>query len=206
MKVYEINTAAADEKPLVTVTTLEQLANYADPEHALQAIAHWIDAFNHIQQETNNGSGTILPQSPSQLTAIVSAQKGAVVLGWDESAQQYQPAAFCALHQTPEGTPLPDGVLELGTLIRCPDTTIKGLGIMAAKAVLQLPIAQQATTVYAYANGNSFPVFTHGCAKYFGVGASVPSESELAANFPYLGAYADDTIVDLTPVKNVLEA
>ena len=186
---------------LIIVASAEELAKYTEPRGALKTIAGWIEAHNKHQQQEHGGQGTMLPQTPDQLGAILGKTLGVVVVAWDAAADQHVPVAFCALHTAPEGEPLPDGVLELGTLIRYPQSTIKGLGLFATKAALGLPAAQAANTVYAYANMNSLPVFTVQSLKFAGVGATVLSEAALEADFPYLGAYAGDTIVDLTPLK-----
>lgn len=192
----------AKHPQLLVATTIAEVSHLSTSSaDTLTAISSWIDNTN-AEEERNRRPETMKPRSPEKLRSYLEEGKAVVVFERKDN-ELTTPVGFCALSYE---FPQRDGetVYELGTLIKSPQTQLKGVGISATIATLQLPRSQSAEAIVAYANRNSLPLFTTSFEKRIGVGARVIPGKELEIRFPYLPEYSEDTIIDLTPVRDVV--
>ena len=201
---------ASAEQSVTMIASVDDLGQYLDPQAALQTVSEWITGHNNNQIAHHNGQGMMFAWSAGQLGHDLAVGHGVLGVTWNDEAGGYEPVVFCAARQepVPGDEPLPEGIVEIGTVVRKPGSTIKGLGLKAVAAALELPVVQVAQTVYAVANEFSLPVFTSQSKQYIGVGGTVVTQAELETDWPFLdiAGFEDDTVVDLTPVQQHVKA
>lgn len=154
-------------------------------------ISSWID-FHNKSEVAAGRVKNMCSRTPEDINFLLSTGRGVVIY------ENSDLVGFCGL--TYSFNYLDQQIYELGGLIKSPHCQTKGLGLFATLATLSLPKALAADAIFAYAHEKSLPILTVKCEQETGVGGIILSREERIVRFPFLDDYAEDVVVDVTPV------